>query len=116
MRRHRRGYGGAPRDSSEIDRRCPKKQRSNLLCLDLNLNLPAPEDDTREKSGCCCNGRHEFGGLPLLITLSIFADGILWFQNEKPPIFVHFFSNIQLLLFIHIFFKNIYYIISIHYL
>lgn len=51
MRRHRRGYGGAPRDSSEIDRRCPKKQRSNLLCLDLNLNLPAPEDDTREKSG-----------------------------------------------------------------
>ncbi|TYJ99965.1 zinc finger protein ZAT5-like [Cucumis melo var. makuwa] len=51
MRRHRRGCGGTSRDSSEIDRRCSKKQRSNLLCLDLNLNLPAPENDKRENLG-----------------------------------------------------------------
>ncbi|XP_038885865.1 zinc finger protein ZAT5-like [Benincasa hispida] len=51
MRRHRRGCGGASRDSSEIERRCPKKQRSNLLRLDLDLNFPAPEDDKRDKSG-----------------------------------------------------------------
>lgn len=51
MRRHRRGCGGTSRDSSEIDRRCSKKQRSNLWCLDLNLNLPAPENDKRENLG-----------------------------------------------------------------
>ncbi|XP_022992979.1 zinc finger protein ZAT5-like [Cucurbita maxima] len=43
MRRHHRGCG---RDSGEIVHR-----RRNLLCLELDLNLPAAEEDKRDQSG-----------------------------------------------------------------
>ncbi|XP_022939503.1 zinc finger protein ZAT5-like [Cucurbita moschata] len=48
MRRHRRGCG---RDSGEIAHRRPQRHRSNLLCLELDLNLPAAEEDKRDRSG-----------------------------------------------------------------
>lgn len=48
MCRHRRGCG---RDSGEIAHRRPKRHRSNLLCLELDLNHPTTEENKRDQSG-----------------------------------------------------------------